>query len=100
MNFFRFVRDRWLSVYSSAVLVSFGLGFLLKSQGPRGSSFLPATLLTLPWSALPTHVLPEPVYAFLNAFYDLPLILASMTLNIAFVGLVQWISFWASRRVG
>ena len=91
MSFFKFVRDRWLTIYTSAVLVSFGLGFLLKNQRPEGASFSPAAMLTLPWSALPNHVFPESVNAFLNAFYDLPLILAAMTMNIAFIGLVQWI---------
>jgi hypothetical protein len=91
MTFFRFVRDRWLTIYPSAVLVFFGLGLLLKAQGPVGSSFFPAALLTLPWSALPNHLMPKPVNAFLNAFYDLPLILAAMILNMAFIGLVQWV---------
>ena len=91
MNFFRFMRELSLTVYPATVLTAFGLGFLLKDQGTVGSSFMPATLLTLPLSAIPIHVWPEPVNAFFSYFYNLPQILTAMTLNIAFVGLIQWI---------
>jgi hypothetical protein len=93
MNLVKLARDRWLTIYTTSVLVSFGLGFLLKARAPEGSSFYPAALLTLPWSALPHRVMPQPVNEFLDAFYHLPLILAAMTLNIAFVGLIQWVCF-------
>jgi hypothetical protein len=32
MTFFTLVRDRWLTIYPYAVLVSFGLGLLLKAH--------------------------------------------------------------------
>jgi hypothetical protein len=91
MNFLGFVRERWLTIYPVAVLAAFGLGFLLKDQAPGGYSFYPAVLLTMPWSAFPNNVMPGPVNAFLDAFYSLPFILVSMTLNIAFIGCIQWV---------
>jgi hypothetical protein len=91
MNFIRFMRDRWLMVYPATVLTAFGLGFLLNDQGTAGSSFMPAALLTLPLSAIPNHVWPKAVNAFFSSFYNLPKVLAAMTMNIAFIGVVQWV---------
>ena len=86
-----FWRSRLLTVvYPAAVLMSFGLGYLLRNQVREGWSFYPTAILTLPWSALPDRFVPQPVNIFLNAFYDLPLFIASMILNIACVGLFQW----------
>jgi hypothetical protein len=68
------------------------LGFVFKDQiSPTVTSFYLAALLTLPWSFLPHGAIPESVSAFLRAFYYLPLYLAGMTMNIAFIGLVQWV---------
>jgi hypothetical protein len=91
ITFVRFVREGWRAIYPAVVLAAFSFGLLLKEQGPLGASFHPAVLLTLPWSLLPIDVMPQPVSAFFNAFNHLPLILTAMTLNIAFIGVVQWV---------
>jgi hypothetical protein len=91
MTFVRFVREEWRAVYPATVVAAFWLGILLKEQGPLGASFHPAVFLTLPWSLLPIAVMPHPISSFLNAFSQLPLILTAMTLNFAFIGVVQWV---------
>jgi hypothetical protein len=92
MTFFKFLQERWLSIYTSSVLFAFALGYILKDQSqPHGAAFYAAGWLTLPWSMFPAQMMPRSVSAFLSAFYGLPLILAAMTLNIAFIGLVEWV---------
>ena len=89
--------ERLLTVhYPIAVFVSFGLGFLLRNQLREEWAFYPAAILTLPWSVVPERFLPRPVNAFLIAFYDLPLIIAGMTLNIACIGFIRWIRWRGS----
>ena len=84
------MRTQLLTIaYPVAVICSFLIGFLFRNQVREGWSFFPAVVLTLPWSVFPDRFLPNPLNAFLGAFYDLPLIVAGMTLNIACVGVVQ-----------